>query len=367
MDYKQLAIHIASAEDPYGEFAKEASALDDMHKTTLAREVNKQFFLSRLEGRDTDGHIDFDVLQPEITGTHDYKSASKMETEKTASLNEDTVLEKRAMIEDNMFVLASKDTLKISASGGSDATFRKVAEHIIDDEAEDKSFKEESRFKESKSRAVAVLNDMFGAEVENLTKIANDASELRSIIGSVVESGLGDIVSEMVAVSNDAQSTLLKVASVDLDEIRANQVNDSISLLLEMKEQKALIKEASSLQDLEKLAFIASLLGGVTRLGFNGAKLATKPIKWLGKGIGYGMRAAGGVAGSATGAVSGAAGGLFSKNPLSAIPGAAKGAIRGAKGGSSKMALGMTGLTGLGIGMQFGPAMEKYQQQTLRT
>ncbi len=87
MDYIQVATRIAGSEDPYAEFEKEASPLNEIEKTSLARALNKQMFLSRLDGRDGDGHLDFDVVIPETIGTHVPKSDTDSNMSKTASVD----------------------------------------------------------------------------------------------------------------------------------------------------------------------------------------------------------------------------------------------------------------------------------------
>lgn len=368
MDYKKIAIQIASSEDPYGDFAKEASSLDDMHKTTLAREVNKQFFLSRLNGREADGHIDFDVIQPEITGTHASRSVGDPTIKKVASQQEGpTMIEKRAMVDDSMFVFSPVKTIKAkSHTGGGASTFRKVAEHIIEEELDKEALEENRLFSNDKNRAVAVLNDMFGAEIESITKIANDASELRSVIGMVIDSGLGDIIPEIMAVTRDAESTLLKVASVDMDQERTDNVVLSIETLKGINEVKGLIKEASSRADLEKIAIFPALIGGAASGVFKLGKGTVKALRLAGKAGWKTTGAVSGAAGGAGGAISGAAKGLFSKNPLRAVPESIKGGVKGAKSGTSvpsKLAL---LAVGGGTAMQVGPAMNKYTPMTLR-
>ncbi len=391
MDYKTLAIQIASAEDPYGEFAKEASSLDDVHKTTLAREINKQFFISRIDGRENDGHIDFNVLEPAIKDTHENKSIDDPTVEKVASDNSEVaMLNKVAMVDDSMFVVNAKRHIKASSStGGGASTFRKVAEHIIDDELERAEDAKEQEFKQDKVRAIAMLNDMFGAEVENITKVANDASELRSIIGMVIDGGMGEIIPEMVAISNDAESTLLKVASVAVDTGRIEEVEALIDQLKEITDAKKLVKEASSYEDLEKIA-LYGLIGGAIRAGFKVGKLGYKATKLPGKigaaaiqgtkslltgknplagaaaGWNKGSSVIMGAAklpGRALGTVGGSIKGLLSGNPANIVTQGAKGFVNG---GSTLGAVGTLGVVGA-TGLEVGPAMNKYQNMTLRT
>lgn len=361
-------MRIASSEDPYGEFAKEASSLDDLHKTTLAREINKQFFLSRLNDREGDGSIDFDVIKPEITGTHNSRNVNDPTVVKTASAHEgSSALEKRAMIDDSMFVMFPSKTIKASSStGGSSATFRKVAEHIIDEEFNKQATEENRLFNNNKNRAIAILNDMFGAEVETITKMANDASELRSVIGMVIESGMGDIIPEMMAITNDAESTLLKVASVELDEERTETLVASIDKLKQISDTKAMVKTASSQADLEKIAILPALLGGAASGVFKLGKGILKGGRLAGKGVWKGTGAINGTIGGVTGGLSGAAKGLFSRNPLRVVPGAVKGSIAGVKKGTSAPAKAATLLVGGSTALQVGPTMDKYQEITLR-
>jgi len=356
MDYKKLAAQIASAEDPYEEFAKEASDLDAVHKTTLAREVNKQFFISRLDGKDSDGNIEFNVIEPEIIGSHTSRVVGDPTVEKVASEHGAAPTDKRLLVSDSMFVISPSRTIKSSSLyGGSEATFRKTAEHIIDSEHEKKATEDERIFNNDKNRAIAILNDMFGAGVEDITKIANDASELRGVMGIVIESGLGEIIPEMLAITNDAESTLLKVASVDMDRDRTDELMASLDRLLEISEAKALVKQASCKDSLDKLAFIPALLGGVASLGFSVAKGLAKGAKGTVKGAWKSSKVLGGISSGAVGAVKNTA---RLKSPI-------KGAIDGYKSGSGIMGgLTTAGLIG-GTALQAGPAMDKYQKMTL--
>ena len=355
MNYKDLAVKIASAEDPYEEFAKEASSMDELHQTTLAREVNKQFFLSRLDDRDGDGNIDFDVVSPSINGTHETKSNSGSTVEKTASLNDEHTINKATLVDDSMFVLNAKRPISAKSFGSSEATFRKTAEHIIDKDFEKNEDIKNYNFKNEKTRVIAFLNDSFGAEVESITKTANDASELRGIIGMAVNAGMSNIVSEIVAISSDAEATLTKVASVDLDVDRANSVMLSLNKLAEISNVKKMAKEASSPDDLEKVAIALTGLGMLAGLGVKAAKGAFGVAHGLGKGTLYLGRGITGTLGAAKGAVTSAA---KMQSPL-------KGALDGFKGGSTKMnGLGAVGITGA-TALEAGPMIEKYQNQTL--
>lgn len=344
MDYKSLAISIASAEDPYGEFAKEASDLDEINKTTLAREVNKQFFISRLNDRDGDGAIDFDVIKPELEGTHVTREVSDPTVEKTAS--DVTYVDKASLVNDSMFVLTPRVSIKASSSNN--ALLRKTAEDAIDEDLISSMETDSREFTEKKSRAVMMLNDMFGAEVENITKMANDASELRGIMGLAIESGLGSIVPEMVAISNDAESTLHKVASVDMDRERTASVMDSMSNLVKIAEIKTLAKEASSPEDLEKVAVLMGAIGALGRGAFSLAKGGLTGAKYTGK------------------AILGAA-----KIPTRVL-GATKNLVTGQnffkgweEGGSTAAGLGTLAVTG-GAAAQFPGTIEKYHKQINR-
>jgi len=145
MDYKTLAIHIASAEDPYEEFAKEAASLDDINKTALAREVNKQFFLSRLEGRNGDGYIDFKVIEPAIKDTHETRPVDSGTVEKVASDNyTHNNIDKKTLISDDMFILHK--TSRFKAKSTNNNALVKMAEYNINKELEKEAAEQQKMF-----------------------------------------------------------------------------------------------------------------------------------------------------------------------------------------------------------------------------
>ena len=367
MDYKTLAIRIASAEDPYGEFAKEAASLDDIHKTTLAREVNKQFFLSRLDNLEGNGSIEFDVIEPEIIGTHQTRNVSDPTVVKTASAHKRTNnFEKRAMVDASMFVVFPHKTIKASSYGDNTGMLKKTAEYIINEEFDKQAEEEKRLFENNKNRAITILNDMFGAEVEAITKTANDASELRTVMGMVIEAGMENILPEMLAITNNAESTLLKVASVDLDKERTETVRASIDRLKQISETKSMIKAASSQEDLEKIALLPTAVGLLASGALKAGKGVLKGGRLFGKGIwGFTGLVNGGV-GALSGGIKGATRGLFSKNPLRVVPGALKGGVQGWRNFRSPTSRATALLVGGGTALQVGPTIDKYQNITLR-
>jgi hypothetical protein len=290
MNYKELAIRIASAEDPYGEFAKEAEQLDEIHKTALTREVNKQFFLSRVANKNSDGDISFDVIDPEIKGTHDTEGISDGDgMSKTASDNSEVATSKRDLVDDSMFIVkvASRETTgTFKAKSVNNKLTHEFADYAIEKNASQKKF-EESRDKANMTaRAIAELNDYRGNLIDKIANEANDASELRTIIKMALDYGSEDIIGDIVASSRETESDLMKVASTAIDLSSTRNISKYIEQAGYASEWIGIIKEASEDSSIDKEAFINMLgtigLAGAKALGTVGKK-AFGAGKWAAK------------------------------------------------------------------------------------
>jgi len=259
MNYKELAKQIASSESPYEEFEKHAGSLDEVNKTTLAREVNKQFFLSRVDNKDSDGDIVFDVINPAIVGTHDTsKAGGEQGVEKTASdEGKLSSIEKRAEIDDSMFVIRPTERYSAkSANNGADSFLMKSAEASIDD-AHDKRISDQELSHENGIKAVVtILNENRGMLLDSLSKVASDPSEMRTVISMMIDKGLEDYIDDVVAGSNIQGSHIVKVASADISDSDAEFVSNILDDISEIDEVKKIVKEASSKDEFVKIAMI---------------------------------------------------------------------------------------------------------------
>jgi hypothetical protein len=265
-NYKELAIRIASAEDPYTEFSKEAAQLDEVHRTALAREVNKQFFLSRIAEKTSDGDITFNVIEPEVKGTHDFEGVSDGEgISKTASLQKEPISSKRDLINDSMFIIKTashEDTGRFRAKSSNNKLLNEFVEHAIEKAAEDKKDEEYREISSLATRVVAELNDYRGNLIDKIAGEANDASELRTIIKMAIDQGHEGIVGDIVAASTETESELMKVASVPVDYRSAKSVSSHLEQIRYASEWINIVKEAADDPSMDKEAFVG-LVGSI--------------------------------------------------------------------------------------------------------
>jgi beta-phosphoglucomutase-like phosphatase (HAD superfamily) len=285
MDYKELARMIAASESPYEEFEKQGSSLDDTARTTLAREVNKQFFLNRVSSKSSDGDIVFDVITPSITGTHvKSDSASSEGVEKTAS--DETKIDKSGLIDDSMFVIKRSDRFSAKTTNSGNSSFlMKTAEDNIAEHAEDIEYQKRESHDNGIKNVIAEMNESRGELLDTLSKVAADSSELRTVILTMVNGGLDDFVDDIVAGSHVSESEIVKVASVPLDDERQEFVEDIVNGIAMINEAKEAVKSASSEKDFEKLAFLgaAAPIIGALRAAYKGTRGAMKAGLWIGK------------------------------------------------------------------------------------
>jgi len=279
-----LAISIASAEDPYAEFEKEAADLGELHKIALTREVNKQFFLSRVSDKGTDGDISFDVLNPGAIGTHDIEGISDGDSvEKTASDNSEHV-DKRSLVTDSMFVvkIASKqNTGTFKAKSYNNKLTMAFADATIEKNASDSRDLEERELHEIKARMIADLNDYRGSLIDTIADTARDASELRSIIKIAVDMSAEDVIGDIINASRETQNELMKVASVPLGSEDNREIRNMIEQAMYASGWVELIKTASSGDTINKEA-----LGSIVKLVGAGVNLGLKGMTSAGKGAG---------------------------------------------------------------------------------
>lgn len=300
MDYKTIAKQIAISENPYEEFSKEASRLDETHQTTLAREVNKQIFLHNLENRDGDGHIDFEIISPTEKSEH-VKTAGLKENEglslvKTAYQQEHESLTKTASYVDPKMQALTPDKFKIEPThinrdkmmgGGTTsnrAMLEKNAEFVMDELYEKRTEEELKAFKENKTRALAMTNNSIMEKTEEIVKLAEDASEMRDAIYIAIETGNEDIIDNLVLLSNETQDHITKVASSTIPLERRVMIQKNFHDINGLKKTKELVKTATSNEELEKLGFLGTVLKAGSLLMGTGLNKAAVKIGKAGLG-----------------------------------------------------------------------------------
>ena len=286
MDYIQVATRIAGAEDPYAEFEKEASPLNEIEKTSLARALNKQMFLAKLDNRNGDGHLDFDLVVPETIGTHVSKSDTDSNMSKTASTI--SVMDKSLLITDDMFVLESRNDKSYSTPYDTsdlqamtiDTANRVYEDNMIKTAEELKAYKIEKR---------AEIEDSIPGMLEQLVKIARDPSEARTLIMHVVDAKQEDLVSSIVSMSQSRESDISDASLCDLGEDKVAQIN---GILDEIADKKKMYEDVSNIE--------------VIRADVNDAEIdkvaipILKPALWMGKKLfGAAAKVAGKTAGAA--------------------------------------------------------------------
>ncbi len=274
MDYIEVATRIAGAENPYSEFEKEAEALSEIEKTSLARALNKQMFLSRLDGRDGDGHLDFEVVTPEAIGTHVPKSDTDSKMSKTASVTD--TFNKSSLITDDMFVLESRKSANYSTpydtSDLQELTI-KTAEIIV----EKKLIKTAEELRVYKIEKKAEIEAEIVPLVVELVKIARDASETRTVIMHTIDAGQEDLVPSILSMSQSGESDIGNASLCDLGEDKVAKINDTLDDIASKKSMYSHIDTAETISDVDKAAGLATkAIGWAGKKLFGGAKNVLK-------------------------------------------------------------------------------------------
>jgi len=275
MDIKQLAIQIASSEDPYTDFSKEAAALDETHQVSLAREVNKQFFLSRIADKSTDGDISFDVITPSSTDSAANSSIQKTASvlTKTASDDVGSGVRPEFIITDDMFVLQSSKRFKAKTS--SSTTLLKEADDkfLMTKIASAQDIQAETNKKRENS-LIFKAKETLDFACDKIANSLNSEEEVRGLVKVAMEHDLVDSLPLIVNRLNMNEQVLTKVAT---DEFSGEKHSNMVDTLSSVHQLDMLLKEGS---DKEAIAMLTSKilnwgLTGVGALG-KGALSATK-------------------------------------------------------------------------------------------
>jgi len=286
MNLEELANKIVSAENPYDEFSKEASSLSSLEKTTLAREVNKKMFLSSIETKSSDGNILFDVIEPEIKGTHDISTEANQNISKTASeKNQRNIISKSQQITSDMFSFDT-DIKKTASSKNIKRLHEQRAseffEYQLEKTAEKNLFLREKEFSDIVKKASFELEEEYMKRLYAISDIAVDAQEMRTILTKVASIGNDDIL-DGVARAMDYPAYMIKEASsVNIDSERLSNVESLVDEAEKIAEAKSELAGAKKYEDIatvsEKVAFIGSILRFAGKALGKGAVSATNKI-----------------------------------------------------------------------------------------
>ncbi len=260
MDYIEVATRIAGAENPYSEFEKEAESLNEIEKTSLARALNKQMFLSRLDGRDGDGHLDFEVVTPEALGTHVPKSDTDSKMSKTASVVD--TFDKASLITDDMFVLESRKSANYSTpydTSDLQELTMKTAEVIV----EKKLIKTAEELRVYKIEKKAEIEAEITPLVIALVKIARDASETRTVIMHAIDAGQEDLIPSILNMSQSRESDIGKAALCDLGKDKVAKINDTLDNIASKKNIHTLVSAAETTEEVDKISSPLAVRAGV--------------------------------------------------------------------------------------------------------
>ena len=287
MDYIEVATRIAGSEDPYAEFEKEASPLNEIEKTSLARALNKQMFLAKLDNRDGDGHLDFDIVVPETIGTHVSKSDTDSNMSKTASTVD--VMDKSLLVTDDMFVLESRNDKSYSTPYDT-SDLQAMTIDTANRMHEDNMIKIAEELKMHKIEKRAEIEASIPGMLEQLVKTARDPSEARTLIMHVVDAEQEDLVPSIVSMSQSRESDIYDASLCDLGEDKVAEINGILDKIADKKKMYADIDSLESINDEEpeKVAILKPALwigkklidgaiGTVKLVGKGGVKLVKSP------------------------------------------------------------------------------------------
>ena len=294
-DLKELAKSIAASENPYAEFDKHASELDDTHTATLSRELNRQMFLQNLSGSDINNDVNFGTIDSGVEHGA-VKTSDSADVEKTASLHVD----KSHLVTDDMFLLAKTDNRMIKmASSGHDPMFEQQL--IADNEsvALVKTAELTQRKSDEKNRAFRLYSEIEFSFLDSLVKTASHEGEIRSYISHMIQAEKEDLIDPLILSSKYSIGDIEKTASEALDE---NTTANIEVILSSMKEIDGMFKTASADEWIfdeanEKIAALGSMI--VKGLGSIASKGASGAINMTGKAILGGGKLAGRIGGAA--------------------------------------------------------------------
>lgn len=287
-DLKELAKSIAASENPYAEFDKHASELDETHTATLSRELNRQLFLQNLDNADLNNDIEFGVIDAGVSHGAAVNTDGA-ETVKTASEKKNLI----HLVTDSMFLLSEPENRMVKmAAHGADPMFDEQSNADYDELTKFKDAELLEKKAEDKNRTARSYNELEYLVIDHLVKKASHEGDIRAYMALMVHEDKSDLVEPLLMSTNYSMDDIQKTASEELDEAEKLHLSE---LFREMKSIDDTFEKTASDQWLddevmEKIAILGSIISGGRMLG---KALVEGSGKMLGKGLGAASTAVG--------------------------------------------------------------------------
>ena len=319
---KELAITIAASENPYAEFDKHASEMDETHTTTLSRELNRQLFLKGLGGSDLNADIEFGII--DSGADHGAVVSSGDSVQKTASDN--STASKSHLITDDMFLLARDDNKMIKMASYGSAESEQYLSIISDGFEKTASTQADSLNTLNQEKRLRATRELDGCDyeiIDTIIKTASHQGELRGALAILASNGREDLVEAVIMSSNYSMNDISEVTSDPIEKTASAYIT---ALAETSSEAMLMMKDEDLDKAIEKVAFLGSLITA-----------GSKAVGGVGRAIGGGIAKATGKAIIGTGKVAGKSALSLGKTIVK-HPRAAMGAI-----GGSLLAVDMVG------------------------
>jgi len=221
IDIETLAQQIVNSDNFESEFAKVASDLDEQHKVTLAREVNKLNFLKNLANANLNENIEFPVIDdiPQLSKIASDNNDSTKNITKTASYNKGKEFEKKAHVTADMFVFKEDNVVRHKNKPKHEYTYNitKTAEEKFNEELEVEQVKLElTKIAEEKS-IIGKAEICKTYLIEKLANIVDNESEMRSVLRLIIDNGGEKYIDDVLNSGNMSSEYIMKVASEVID------------------------------------------------------------------------------------------------------------------------------------------------------
>lgn len=287
-DLKELAKSIAASENPYAEFDKHASELDETHTATLSRELNRQMFLQNLDNADLNNDIEFGVIDAGVSHGAAVNTDGA-ETVKTASEKKNLI----HLVTDSMFLLAEPENRMVKmAAHGTDPMFEEQANSDYDELAKYKDSELLEKKAEDTNRTARSYNELEYQVIDHLIKKASHEGDIRAYMSIMVHEDKSDLVEPLLMSSNYSMDDIQKTASEELGDSDREYLTE---LFKGMKDIDDAFEKTASDQWLndevgEKIAVLGAMIAGGKAVG---KALTTGSGTLLKKGLGVTATAVG--------------------------------------------------------------------------
>jgi len=301
-DLKELAKSIAASENPYAEFDKHASEMDETHTATLSRELNKQMFLQNLHNADLNNDINFGMI--ESGADHGATNEEGTGTIKVASIKED----RSHLVTDDMFLLSRDENKMVKmAAQGTDLMFDQQLEFDNLKLVENQNIALLEKKAEDRNRALREYNELEYLVIDTLVKQASHEGDLRAYMSVMINEDKTDLIEPLIMSSNYSMSDIEKTASEELS------TEDKQALSIVFGGMKSIDDAFSSHNEdswteedtIEKIAMLSTLISAGSKIGGSILKGVGKVVGTVGKpasdGLGLAARKIGGKVISGTG------------------------------------------------------------------